>query len=487
MQRIEKIDATIAGATVGSAVASGVANKIIPEDLKQKIVQKKDALSKNVEVWKEKNSRIIWVLEFLMSTLNLLFYFLDVTTDINLAINFQRSSYPLANLWYKLTVAFVALPYFVALLGIFLYLKKDLKYGMCDLCLLIPILPFGPIFCDMIMPFYRVFRSCLPGKLLNFMVQYEATRTLSETVLESLPQLCLQIYIAVHCEEITCVGVDKETGSALLQSIIVGVFSIIFHIATTWKEMQGEGLTLRGYLKSLIEMGAGLPLAAITSDTIETMEIKYILTNSQLNSLSVALRENKSMRSMNLKWETISHDNLLKLLETKHEAITNSTMLIVAVCRQSNDDAVALILDNGININFAEKHEGMTALHFIVNNSFNSVSYLKRVLKHPEIDINVKDKYGNTALFQAAMIGNVSCTHLLCSEDNIDVNAQNLDEQTALFIAIDCGNVECVQILANHPKLDLSITTKEETALSFALRIEHNACAQILKEKLEPP
>ena len=49
------------------------------------------------------------------------------------------------------------------------------------------------------MPFYRLLQSYLPDSFVTFMVQYEATRTLSESFLESLPQTCLQVIIFIDC------------------------------------------------------------------------------------------------------------------------------------------------------------------------------------------------------------------------------------------------------------------------------------------------
>ena len=56
--------------------------------------------------------------------------------------------------------------------------------------------PILPLMFDMfLMPFYGFMGRYIGDNLSNFMTQYEATRTLSETVLESIPQLCLQVYM----------------------------------------------------------------------------------------------------------------------------------------------------------------------------------------------------------------------------------------------------------------------------------------------------
>jgi hypothetical protein len=107
---------------------------------------------------------------------------------------------------------------------------------------------------------------CLPNELVTFMAQYEALRTLSETLLESFPQTILQVYIFLYCDgnEDQCLGITQEAGTALTQSSIISGLSIAYRVAHVVFEMRKEKLGLCGYLQSLIEMGAGLPLRAIS-------------------------------------------------------------------------------------------------------------------------------------------------------------------------------------------------------------------------------
>ena len=67
-----------------------------------------------------------------------------------------------------------------------------------------------------LMPFYGFMGRYIGDNLSNFMTQYEATRTLSETVLESIPQLCLQVYMVVYCRLNECNFQAEEGGDAAL-------------------------------------------------------------------------------------------------------------------------------------------------------------------------------------------------------------------------------------------------------------------------------
>ena len=63
---------------------------------------------------------------------------------------------------------------------------------------------------------------------------------------------------------LVCLGITQEAGTALTQSSIISGLSIAYRVAQVVFEMRKEKLGLCGYLQSLIEMGAGLPLRAIS-------------------------------------------------------------------------------------------------------------------------------------------------------------------------------------------------------------------------------
>eukprot|EP00943_MAST-04B_sp_MAST-4B-sp1_P003124 g3124.t1 len=142
--------------------------------------------------------------------------------------------------------------------------------------------------------------KCLPDALMNFMAQYEATRTLSETVLESLPQFFLQIYMVLWCQENTCDFVEEEDASALLQAFTVSVVSITYRFVLTWFEIHAENMTVKQYVGQLVKMGGGLPLAAIAHNDIEEVDINFKLDVAQVRLLAGVLKTNTSVKKLHL-------------------------------------------------------------------------------------------------------------------------------------------------------------------------------------------
>ena len=67
-----------------------------------------------------------------------------------------------------------------------------------------------PRYLDAVLP--RVGAMLANDGLVTFMVKYEALRTLSESLLESLPQTILQVYIFLYCDgnEDQCLGLRRK-------------------------------------------------------------------------------------------------------------------------------------------------------------------------------------------------------------------------------------------------------------------------------------
>ena len=146
------------------------------------------------------------------------------------------------------------------------------------------------------MPFHGFMGRCIGDNLSNFMTQYEATRTLSETVLESIPQLCLQLYMVVYCRMNGCNFQAEEGGNAaLMQALTISISSIVYRLVMTCFEMQRENLTLREYLTQLVRMGDGLPLGKIANNDIVELNVDFELTSAQARLLAKVLKNNTSL------------------------------------------------------------------------------------------------------------------------------------------------------------------------------------------------
>ena len=325
---LESADNAMAMAAVGGAVAAGVATKVMPKGMKRKLQQKKGWVNRKSKRCKEECPRLVSLVSLLNGVVSLALYFLDVFTDVQLCITF----YVFGHMgWFSLMVGFIALPYVVSAVGIVYYARSRARrsrkliyneFAEADdwiiSILFVLLSPVFPALCDVSMPFFRLAQNHMPDSLTNFMVQYEATRTLSETVLETIPQMALQIYIFIFCggNEDECEGIEQEAGTALVQSLIIGGICILYRFVLVYYEMKAEGLGLRGYVKSLVQMGAGLPLRAITGNTIKKIDLRdHNLEEAQVRSLATALKGNTSVTILLLRDNQITDAGAIKLAE----------------------------------------------------------------------------------------------------------------------------------------------------------------------------
>ena len=317
---LESADNAMAMAAVGGAVAAGVATKVMPKGMKRELRRRKGWVDRKSKRCKEEWPCLVSLISLVNGVVSLALYFLDVFTDVQLCITF----YVFGHMgWFSLMVGFIALPYVVSAVGIVYYacIEADgdgVSKGM-KIALVVLLSPALPALCDVFMPFFRLVQKCVPDfdDLTNFMVQYEATRTLSETVLETIPQMALQIYIFIFCNNNhECEGIEQEAGTALVQSLIIGGICILYRFVLVYYEMKAEGLGLCGYVKSLVQLGAGLPLRAITGNTIKSLDLSdHNLEEAQLRSLFAALKGNTSVTHLNLSGNEITDAGAIKLAE----------------------------------------------------------------------------------------------------------------------------------------------------------------------------
>eukprot|EP00505_MAST-04D_sp_SCG-Rhode-Island_P005940 Stramenopile-MAST_4_protein_5940 len=238
--------------------------------------------------WKERHPCMVELVGVLLGGLSLGLYFFDVVTDVLLTKTFFQYGHPG---WGWMTVTFVAVPYLVAAVGVFNYYlgansvrwendegaqnrRKRVVFLLFPLWM--PACAAMPLAFDVLMPFNFIVGAHLSDSLSNFLVQYEATRVLAETILESIPQMLLQIFIFVYCGNDDarhrgwepdhvpglnhtapspttsppgqCGGVTREGQDALTMSLIASVLSIVYRFAMTWLEIKRMKMTFKEYV-----------------------------------------------------------------------------------------------------------------------------------------------------------------------------------------------------------------------------------------------
>ncbi len=121
-----------------------------------------------------------------------------------------------------------------------------------------------------------------------------------------------------------------------------------------------------------------------------------------------------------------------------------------------------LQLDN-IPVNFKDEQYQQTPLGMAASKStlepmtttlekqnLGRLKILKLLLRVKDIDVNLKNHYGNTALHAAVDTNNVEAVSLLLERKDIDVNLQNNDGESALNCAVYRGRQEIIALLKAH-------------------------------------
>ena len=212
---VEHYDNAMVAVGIGGAVVGAGLTKIAPKSTAGTMKKVKSYTRKKVDKIEKECPCCFASIIFTAAVVNLALYLFDLITDGNVTATFYQYNH---TWWFRISLGMMVGQYLVAVAGIVYYLRKEQPD---DLGMLLLLAPLAPAFLDVLMFFYRPLQRCLPDKLVTFMVQYEATRTLSETILESVPQMALQIYIYFYCagNETMCAGITQEAGTALVQSI----------------------------------------------------------------------------------------------------------------------------------------------------------------------------------------------------------------------------------------------------------------------------
>ena len=94
-------------------------------------------------------------------------------------------------------------------------------------------------------------------ELTALLGSYEATRTLTECFLESLPQLALQLWMVFgnHGADVSALGLDGS--GVLYRAIVASAVNTAFVLASNYTAMRRQGLGPRAYGVMLLEIGGG--------------------------------------------------------------------------------------------------------------------------------------------------------------------------------------------------------------------------------------
>ena len=332
-QSLENADTAMTAVGIGTAVAVGAASTIAPEH----VAAGRNTCNRWVDKFKKTHPILVNVVSIVNAMLNLALYFLDIVTDIVLLLVFMKHGWLFCSIW---SICFIAIPYLIAMYGIFkvketafkdLNIDWDYGYDSFKKMLLALFSPTFPLLFDIFMPFHRLLNKYIGDNFSNFMTQYEATRTVSETILESMPQLCLQIYMIIYCRTYGCnFQTDGDDGddTALARAFIISISCIVYRIVLTWYEIQKENITLKEYFIQLVKMGEGIPLSKIANNEIDKLDLTDMdLTVAQIRLLIKVLKNNTSLKMLEMPWDKLDDESIELLCKVKHGAMINSILI----------------------------------------------------------------------------------------------------------------------------------------------------------------
>ena len=160
-------------------------------------------------------------------------------------------------------------------------------------------------------------------------------------------------------------------------------------------------------------------------------------------------------------------------VQTRREG---QTALIASIKEDQTDTAIFLI-DSKADVTLRGMGLARTALHIAVIH--NNLPVVTTLLGAERINVNAKDKDGNTPLMLACEKGFEDIALLLIGHKSIDINTQNKDGHTALILASVKvgGRIKVVQALIDK-KADLDIRLKDgRSALVAATMFGHEDIA----------
>lgn len=201
-------------------------------------------------------------------------------------------------------------------------------------------------------------------------------------------------------------------------------------------------------IKYFIEQGADIPELlryAIMNDN-------WDLTKYLIDTQPERVNESDNPDGYFPLYDAVLKNNLeiIKLLLAKGADINKRTKsgyssLELAV-RHENIEIAEFLIKNGIDVNTVEEDFGHSPLYkaAITNNDLHMV----KLLVENGANINQKDKYGESILYEATAYENIEIVKFLV-DNGVDVNIQNNDGCTALHNAIYSERMDIAKILVD--------------------------------------
>jgi len=131
-------------------------------------------------------------------------------------------------------------------------------------------------------------------------------------------------------------------------------------------------------------------------------------------------------------------------------------IMLTAVCKGDAKGLAELMRqDPGFDVNMGLDGDGWTLLHFACNSDSRS-AVIPLLLAHPDIDVNLKTKYGSTPFYLACQNGSPSCVLEMLKDSRVKVNEPDNDGRTPLWWAAHDGPLDIIRWwIASGREMDL--------------------------------
>ncbi|XP_029653794.1 ankyrin repeat domain-containing protein 27-like isoform X1 [Octopus sinensis] len=148
------------------------------------------------------------------------------------------------------------------------------------------------------------------------------------------------------------------------------------------------------------------------------------------------------------------------------------TALHLAVLRRRLQ-AVKLLLSRGSNVNEKDIY-GSTPLHLAVNSSPEWTDGVKAIMNQSAVEVNPRNKDGQTPLQLACYNGYLHTVELLLGHNGIDANVVNNNGDTPLHMAVRGRQYKVVCAMLSKDSVQLDIKNHQKvTPLLLAVSIGH--------------
>ena len=126
---------------------------------------------------------------------------------------------------------------------------------------------------------------------------------------------------------------------------------------------------------------------------------------------------------------------------TDHDTYFKWTFLIFAVIHNREELVRYLLADPRISVNYGFGGNN-TAIHLLCDNyNASSISILKLLIGHKDIDVNIQNWKGRTGLHRLCIFGHKEGVRELLIDARVDLTIRSNEGKTALDIAVIWGHL----------------------------------------------